>query len=152
MKNQFKFAVAAASLICSAAFAATPTCSDADFADLKKGWAVPTTGRSATLDKLLVGSNKCAADFMAHAKKEVNSENLVFLMSLNASATTGDWLYKNFIASTATRMINLPGQIKGPLDKKHDVVADYDAAKAEIRSLVTRDTLSRFMAKSTITP
>jgi hypothetical protein len=90
------------------------------------------------------------ADLEAFVKKEHSDENVEFILAASAAKADKKAIYEKYIASSGPRTINLPSNLKKDLDTlaaaKGFAKMNFAAAIHEIKKLIERDTMPRFMS------
>jgi hypothetical protein len=99
---------------------------------------------SATINK----NKYLYAEVMAFAKKQYNDENFEFLFAKDGNQA----LYTKYISEDGARQVNLPSQLRVPLDtlakqkKWSAMTAGLKAARKEIEALANTQTMMDFAA------
>src|SRR5438270_1247248 len=98
--------------------------------------------------------------FHQYTKAEYNSENIEFLRAVRTFETSGDLnqaaeIYKEFVAETAPRQVNLRGSNRADLDEifgpdKEGIGPPnlFDGARDEIIGMIKNDAFPRFKASA----
>jgi hypothetical protein len=129
--------------------------------DVAQSVAVPAAAAPPSLEEVMDSGHRLHADFLAQCEAEFSSENPLFLkreaeFRAQPTAAAAQSIIQDFVRPSAPRQVNLPSSMARSLCELGEALARggedarvsatmFDAPRAEIVALTSRDTYERFL-------